>query len=231
MLPDSSPQPSVPSPQPLFIALTGGIASGKSAVADLFAERGVPVLDTDRIARDLVEPGTPGLAMIVATFGNGVLKESGELDRARLREQVFSNPAEREKLEAIMHPAIREELARRSRIAGGGYQIHVIPLLVETGRAQEYDRVLVVDCPEPVQIARLTARDGIEEPLANQMLNAQATREQRLELADDVIVNTGTLDDLNAFVDTLHKNYSLLAQRLAERSVPPPNPPPQAREG
>jgi dephospho-CoA kinase len=223
-------QPTAYSLQPLLIALTGGIASGKSAVADLFAERGVPVLDTDRIARDLVEPGAPALATIVATFGEAVLKASGELDRARLREQVFSNPAEREKLEAIMHPAIREELARRSKIAGGSYQIHVIPLLVETGRAQEYDRVLVVDCPEAVQIARLTARDGIDGTLANQMLNAQATREDRLASADDVIVNTGTLDDLDAFVDTLHKNYSLLAQRIAS-SVPPPCPPPRAGEG
>lgn len=201
---------------PLLVALTGGIASGKSVVATLFANLGVPVLDTDQIARDVVEPGSPVLALLAREFGTEILNDSGELNRARLRERVFNDPADREKLEAIMHPAIRAELARRSDRAGGDYQVHVIPLLVETGRARDYDRVLVVDCPENLQVARLMERDDIDETLANQMLNAQATREQRLENADDVIVNTGTLDDLDAFVETLHKNYALLAQRLAE---------------
>jgi dephospho-CoA kinase len=205
----------MPSRPPLLVALTGGIASGKSAVATLFANRGVPVLDTDQIARDVVEPGSPVLEKLAQEFGFEILNESGELNRAGLRERVFNNPADRQKLEAIMHPAIRAELARRTEVEGGDYQIHVIPLLIETGRAGDYDRVLVVDCPENLQVARLMERDDINETLANQMLNAQATREQRLASADDVIVNTGTLDDLDAFVETLHKNYSLLADRLA----------------
>src|SRR5262245_41243862 len=119
---------------PLLIALTGGIASGKSAVAQLFEQQGVPVLDTDQIARDVVEPGTPAFAQILEVFGRDVLDASGRLDRRSLRERVFANPQERQMLEAITHPAIREELARRSAHAGGPYQIHVIPLLIEGGR-------------------------------------------------------------------------------------------------
>ena len=204
----STPLPDLP---PLLIALTGGIASGKSAVADLFAAKGVPVLDTDQIARDVVAPGTPGLAKIVAEFGSGVLDANGQLDRARMRTLVFADPAKRMRLEAITHPAIREELARRSREADGLYQIHVIPLLVESGRADAYDRVLVVDAPERDQLQRLRSRDGTDATTAANILAAQASREARLSVADDVIVNTGTLDDLHHFVDTLHDNYELLA--------------------
>lgn len=196
---------------PLLIALTGGIASGKSAVADRFAALGVPVLDTDQIARDIVEPGTPALKKIVDAFGSEVLDADGKLDRRRMRERVFANAEERARLEAITHPAIREELARRSAQAGGSYQIHVIPLLVETQRAKEYDRVLLVDCPEEDQINRLIARDGPTEEQAHAILAAQATREQRLAAADDVIVNAGTLEDLQRFVEALHRKYLSLA--------------------
>jgi dephospho-CoA kinase len=205
-----SPPPPASS-RPLLIALTGGIASGKSAVADLFAKLGVPVLDTDQIARDVVEPGSPALAQLVAEFGADVLDASGRLDRVRMRERVFKSPEQRKRLEAITHPAIRAELARRSAHAGGDYQIHVIPLLVEGGRADAYDRVLVVDVPASHQVQRLMARDGASAAEAQRILEAQATREQRLEIADDVIVNTGGLDDLQGFVDTLHRNYSLIA--------------------
>lgn len=201
---------------PLLIALTGGIASGKSAVAELFARLDVPVLDTDQIARDVVAPGMPALGQIVAEFGADILDKQGRLDRARMRERVFSDPAQRRKLEAITHPAIREELARRSRAAGGDYQVHVIPLLVETGRAEAYDRVLVVDCPQEAQIARLVARDGASRQQAEEMLAAQVSREERLNAAHDVIENTGTLADLHGFVATLHQNYTLLAQQLAD---------------
>jgi dephospho-CoA kinase len=180
--------------RPLLIALTGGIASGKTAVAELFAKLRVPVLDTDQIARDVVAHGAPALGQLVAEFGADILDADGSLDRARMRERVFRDPQQRRKLEAITHPAIRQELARRSAAAGGDYQVHAIPLLVETGRAEAYDRVLVVDCPEEVQIARLMARDGA---------------------AHDVIENTGTLEDLERFVQTLHRNYTLLAQKLA----------------
>lgn len=203
---------------PLLIALTGGIASGKSAVADEFAKLGVPVLDTDQIARDVVAPGTPALGQLVAEFGAEILDADGRLNRAHMRERVFSDPEQRRKLEAITHPAIRAELARRSAAAGGDYQVHVIPLLVETGRGEAYDRVLVVDCPEEAQIERLLARDGADREQAEEILAAQASREERLNVAHDVIENTGTLADLQRFVQTLHVNYALLAQRLASQS-------------
>lgn len=201
-------------PPPLLIALTGGIASGKSAVASLFASLGVPVLDTDQISRDVVVPGSPTLNELVRAFGTGILDPDGRLDRARMRERVFNDPAQRQRLEAIIHPAIREELARRSQAAGGEYQIHVIPLLVETGRSDMYDRILVVDCTEEDQIKRLMARDATDREQATHILAAQASREQRLAVADDVIVNTGTVEDLPRYVETLHKNYSLLARKL-----------------
>lgn len=199
----------------LLIALTGGIASGKSAVAEEFAKLGVPVLDTDQIARDVVAPGTPALGQLVAEFGPEILDGNSRLDRAHMRERVFGDPEQRRKLEAITHPAIRAELARRSAEAGGNYQIHVIPLLVETGRADAYDRVLVVDCPEEAQLQRLQARDGSSREQAEEILAAQVSREERLEAAHDVIENTGTLADLQRFVQTLHRNYELLAQKLA----------------
>ena len=198
---------------PVLIALTGGIASGKSAVAQLFADLGTVVLDTDQIARDVVEPGTATLAQLVEEFGSGILDATGRLDRARMRSLVFTDPQQRRRLEAVMHPAIRAELQRRSRAAGGAYQIHVIPLLVEGGGSGGYDRVLVVDCPEEDQLKRLLARDGSSLEQAQAILAAQASREQRLAAADDVIVNTGTLDDLPRFVQTLHRNYELLGQR------------------
>jgi dephospho-CoA kinase len=200
---------------PLLIALTGGIASGKTAVAELFAKLGVPVLDTDQIARDVVAPGMPALGQLVAEFGPEILDADGRLDRARMRERVFGDPGQRRKLEAITHPAIRAELAQRSAAAGGDYQVHVIPLLVETGRAEAYDRVLVVDCPEAAQIERLVARDGTSRAQAEEILSAQVSREERLNAAHDVIENTGTLADLERFVETLHRNYALLAQKLA----------------
>ncbi|HEY6642296.1 dephospho-CoA kinase [Povalibacter sp.] len=198
-------------PRPLLIALTGGIASGKSAVARLFENLGVPVLDTDQIARDVVEPGMPAFAQIVESFGREALDASGRLDRRWLRERVFSDPAQRQLLESITHPAIREELARRAAAADGAYQVHVIPLLVEGGRGDLYDRILVVDCPEEQQMERLMARDQSNAEQARSILAAQASREQRLNVADDVIVNTGTLADLEQFVLTLHQNYERLA--------------------
>jgi dephospho-CoA kinase len=200
--------------RPLLIGLTGGIASGKSAVAELFAQLGAPVLDTDQIARDVVEPGTPTLAKLVAEFGSEILDANGRLDRARMRARVFADPAQRKRLEAITHPAIREELAARAQRAEGPYQIHVIPLLVESGRADLYDRVLLVDTTEEAQLQRLLARDGSSLEQARRILAAQASREDRLNAADDVIVNTGTLQDLQQFVQTLHRNYTILSERI-----------------
>lgn len=205
--------------RPLLIGLTGGIASGKSAVAELFAQLGVPVLDTDQIARDVVEPGTPTLGRLVTEFGNDILDASGRLDRARMRARVFADPEQRKRLEAITHPAIREELAARAQRAEGPYQIHVIPLLVESGRADLYDRVLLVDTSEEEQLKRLLARDGSNQEQARQILAAQASREDRLEAADDVIVNTGTLQDLHQFVQTLHRNYTVLSERINAQNL------------
>ncbi len=205
--------------RPLLIGLTGGIASGKSAVAEIFAQLGAPVLDTDQIARDVVEPGTPTLAKLVAEFGSDILDASGRLDRARMRARVFADPEQRKRLEAITHPAIREELAARAQRAQGPYQIHVIPLLVESGRADLYDRVLLVDTSEEAQLKRLLARDGSSEEQARQILAAQASREDRLDAADDVIVNTGTLQDLHQFVQTLHRNYTVLSERINAQNL------------
>ena len=196
----------------LLIALTGGIASGKSAAAELFAQHGVPVFDTDQIARDVVEPGTPTLGKLVETFGAGILDAAGRLDRAHMRERVFADPMQRHLLESITHPAIRNELARRAAAVDGGYQVHVIPLLVESGRMDAYDRVLVVDVPQEQQVSRLLAREGMNLELAHRILAAQASREARLSAADDVIVNTGTLEELRQFVLTLHRNYERLAK-------------------
>jgi dephospho-CoA kinase len=201
--------------RPLRIGLTGGIASGKTTVADLFAALGVPVLDTDQIARDVVEPGQPALAEVVAAFGPRILGPDSRLDRPRLRARVFADPDSRQRLEAILHPAIRAELARRAGAAGGPYQVWVIPLLVEGGQVDRVDRILVVDCPEAVQLARVQARDGETEASARAILTAQASRAQRLAAADDVIVNDGSEADLAGQVAALDARYRALVANRA----------------
>lgn len=197
--------------RPLSIGLTGGIASGKSAVADLFAARGVPVLDTDVIARDVVAPGSEGLARLVAAFGDAIVDERGALDRGALRTRVFADPAEREALEAIVHPLVLATLSERAGGAGGPYQVHVVPLLVETGLTDRFDRVLVVDCDPALQTERLLARDGGDREQARRMLAAQADRAARLAAADDVILNEGALESLAAPVAQLDAFYRQLA--------------------
>ena len=196
---------------PLRVALTGGIASGKTTVADLFAARGVPVIDTDVIARDVVQPGTPALAAVVEAFGIEVLGADGRLDRRRMRERIFSDAGARRRLEGILHPAIRAEMARRSLAAGGPYQVLVIPLLAEGGRRDYVDRVLLVDVPEELQVERLMLRDGVSREQATASLGAQAGRAARLAIADDVIVNTGRADDLDHEVTALDVKYRKLA--------------------
>ena len=189
------------------VALTGGIASGKTTVANLFATHGVPVIDTDVIAREVVEPGQPALAAVVDAFGTGVLAADGRLDRPRLRERIFGDAEARRRLEAILHPAIRAEMERQSRAAGGPYQVLVIPLLVEGGRRDHIDRVLVVDVPEATQIERLVRRDGVSRDQAEAALRAQASRDARLAFADDVIENTGDVAALETRVAKLHGDY------------------------
>jgi dephospho-CoA kinase len=196
---------------PYRVALTGGIASGKSTVAELFADLGVPVIDTDLIAREVVEPGQPALAEVVAAFGEDVLDVTGRLDRRRLRERIFADPQARRRLEAILHPAIRREMERRSREARGPYQLLVIPLLAEGGRRDHVDRVLLVDVPEELQVERLMRRDGVSREQAQASLGAQASRAARLAIADDVLQNTGAADDLHDAVATLHARYRALA--------------------
>ena len=198
------------------VAVTGGIASGKSAVTARFAARGVAVADADAIAHAIVAPGEPALAEIVAQFGAGVLDADGRLERARLRARVFADAAARAALEAITHPRIRAGLQAQCGAAAGEYAIAAIPLLAESARppAEAWPwlrRVLVVDAPPAVQRARLVARDGIDMVLAERMLAAQATRERRLSLASDVIVNDGTLADLQAPVARLDALYRKLA--------------------
>jgi dephospho-CoA kinase len=195
----------------LRIGLTGGIASGKSTVAGLFAARGATVLDTDVIAREVVEPGRPALGALARALGSSILDGEGRLDRAELRRRLFDDTALRRDVEAILHPAIIAELERQALAAPGPYQLFVIPLLVENRFMSIVDRVLVVDCPEEEQLRRLMARDGESRDSAERMLAAQATREQRLAAADDVIDNGGEAADLPGQVAALDATYRRLA--------------------
>jgi dephospho-CoA kinase len=197
----------------LRIGLTGGIASGKSTVAEHFAARGVTVLDTDVIAREVVVPGSHALAALVAHQGGGILDDQGRLDRAELRRRIFADAETRRDVESILHPEILRELERQSAAAPGPYQVCVIPLLVEAGLEHVVDRVLVVDCPEEVQVRRLMARDGTTRPEALRILDTQASRERRLAAADDVIDNGGATADLPARVAELDRRYRELARQ------------------
>ena len=212
--------PPPPASRAFRVALTGGIASGKTTVADLFGSLGIPLIDSDIIAREVVEPGQPALAAVTQAFGNSVLGADGRLDRRRLREIIFADAGARARLEAILHPAIRAETERQSAAAArsGPYQVLVIPLLTEGGRRDHVDRVLVVDAPEAVQVERLMARDSVTLEQAQASLRAQAQREARLQLADDVVTNNGLIDELRAQVAALHALYVKLA---AEKVVPP----------
>ena len=197
-----------------FIGLTGGIASGKSALEREFAARGVFVADADLIARQIVEPGQPALAAVVEAFGQSVLAAEGRLDRAALRARVFDDVAARRTLEAILHPLIRTQLHAQCQAAPGAYAIAVIPLLSEGGGRTGYpwlDRILVVDAPHATQKARLMQRDGIDDALAEKMIAAQASRAQRLALADDIVVNDGDFDSLHEAVAELDARYRALA--------------------
>lgn len=189
------------------IGLTGGIASGKSTVADMFAALGVPVIDTDVIAREIVAPGQPALAEIVAAFGDDLLGPDGSLDRRALRARVFADPADRHRLEGILHPRIRNRTLELAAAAGGPYQVIVVPLLVESGFDRQVDEVVVVDCPEAEQRRRLMTRDGETAQQVSRMLAAQVGRAARIASADAVIDNSGDLRATRAQVQALHQRY------------------------
>ncbi|MFF2047491.1 dephospho-CoA kinase [Stenotrophomonas bentonitica] len=198
------------------IGLTGGIAAGKSEVSRRFEALGITVADADLAARAVVAPGSEALARIAAHFGKNILLADGQLDRAALRARIFDSAQERQALEAITHPAIRHLLRQTCEQAEGPYAIAAIPLLTEAGGRQQYpwlDRILVVDVPVAVQHARLMQRDGIDAALADRMIAAQASREARLALADDVVVNDGHPDHLQAHVERLDRAYRELAAR------------------
>jgi len=199
--------------RPFRIALTGGIASGKSIVADMFAELGAAIIDTDVIARELVQPGAAALDEIRARFGDEFIGPSGELDRAAMRKLIFVDDQSRQDLEAILHPRIGAEVRRQAELAGGRYQIIVVPLLLGSPLLHYVDRVLVVDCDEETQLERLLARDTGTVEQARRILAAQAGRQERLDIADDVIRNIGSLADTERQVKKLDKRYRRMTRR------------------
>jgi dephospho-CoA kinase len=195
----------------LTIALTGGIGSGKTSVSERLAHLGVPIIDADLIARELVAPGTTALMEIKQAFGSAVVDAEGELDRPALRRLIFHDTAQRERLEEILHPKIRQQMLNRLTELTAAYAVLVIPLLAESKKDWPVDRVLLVDCPEPLQLERIRSRDKIPDQLIQQMISAQASRQQRLAIADDVIENSGDLQRLNQATDSMHDFYLKLA--------------------
>ena len=194
-------------PNVFTVVLTGGIASGKTAVSDCFSRMGVPVIDTDRIARQVVEPGQPALKLISELFGPDYLDTGGRLDRRKMREAIFSNPAMKSRLEGILHPRIAEKVIERVSEVEAPYCLLVIPLYAESRAYEWINRVLVVDVSEEVQLKRVMARDKISRKHAQSILDAQSTRQQRITLADDIIDNSGDLNELEEKVKKLHKYY------------------------
>ncbi len=210
-----------PRTQPLVIGLTGGIGSGKSTVADLFAARGASLIDTDLIAHALTGPKGGAMTQIAEQFGPGVIAADGRLDRAAMRNLAFSDAGARRRLEAILHPMIRAESQRQLAVAQGTYVVLVVPLLVESGAWRERaDRLLVVDCPTETQITRVMSRSQLDRTQVEAILAAQASRAARLAAADDVVDNSGSADALPAQVAALDAVYLALAQSLAGHHPP-----------
>jgi dephospho-CoA kinase len=198
----------------LIIGLTGGVAAGKSSVSALFAGLGVPVIDADVLARQLVEPGTPGLAAVIDLFGAEFLTNEGQLDRIALRQHVFASPQRRRQLETLLHPRILAAMREQARQAPPApYLLFVIPLLQETGQHDQVDRVLLVDCPLSEQRRRLIQRDGLDPALADALIASQASRKQRLQIADDILSNANAEDrqHLPHRIQQLHTRYAQLA--------------------
>ncbi|HBA65645.1 MAG TPA: dephospho-CoA kinase [Methylococcaceae bacterium] len=197
----------------LKIGLTGGIGSGKTTIADLFAELNVPVIDADDIAREVVAPGSQALEQIRHAFGEGVIAGDGSLDRGAMRELVFADTEQKRKLEAIVHPMVRQRILKRVASLDASYCIICVPLLVESGMVDLVDRVLVVDCSVETQIERVTKRDRLDEKIVRAMIASQATREQRKALANDLIDNASTDSMLAEQVKKLHNLYLYLSIR------------------
>jgi dephospho-CoA kinase len=196
----------------LVVGLTGGIGSGKSAAADEFARLGATVVDTDAIAHDLTGPGGAAVPEVLRLFGEAFVDASGAMDRKRMRDLVFTDAKEKQRLEALLHPMIRAESARRIAAATGPYALLVVPLLIESGGYRErVGRVLVVDCPEAIQMTRVRQRSGLPEGDIRRIMASQVQREKRLAVADDVIDNSGPISALQQQVRELHENYLKLA--------------------
>lgn len=192
----------------LVVGLTGGIGSGKSVAAGEFARSGATVVDTDAIAHELTAPEGAALPHLKSLFGEAFILSSGAMDRGKMRARVFSDPAAKRALEALLHPMIRDESRRRIAAATGPYVIHVVPLLIESpDYRNRVDRVLVIDCPESTQVARARARSGLSDDEVRAIIATQVSRAQRLAAADDVIDNSGTLDALRQQVTALHQKY------------------------
>jgi dephospho-CoA kinase len=196
----------------LVVGLTGGIGSGKSAAADEFARLGATVVDTDAIAHELTGPGGAAVAEVKHQFGSEFVDATGAMDRKRMRELVFSDPAQKQRLEALLHPMIRAESARRIGVATGPYTLLVVPLLVESaGYRERVGRVLVVDCPEDLRVARVRQRSALPEAEIRRIIASQVQRDKRMAAADDVIDNSRTIAAMQQRVRELHENYLKLA--------------------
>ena len=199
----------------LVIGVTGGIGSGKTTVANLFSSLGAPVIDADELAKQVVAPGQPAYEEILQHFGATILGKSGELDRRRLRERIFSDPAKRDRLEAIVHPRVYAQMKLLLDCLEAPYAIVVVPLLIESGARELVDRVLVVDSPEELQIQRTQRRDGTTRAAVKKILAAQLDRSARLSAADDVIENDTSMEALEKVVSRLHRQYLSEAERIA----------------
>ncbi|AID24002.1 dephospho-CoA kinase [Salmonella bongori] len=202
------------------VALTGGIGSGKSTVADAFADLGITVIDADIIARQMVEPGQPALNAIAEHFGSELIASDGTLRRRALRERIFSHPEEKAWLDALLHPLIQQETRRQLQQATSPYVLWVVPLLVENGLYQQANRVLVVDVTPETQLKRTMQRDEVTREHVKDILAAQTTREARLAVADDVIDNNGAPDAIASDVARLHASYLKLASQFVSQEKP-----------
>lgn len=200
----------------LVVGLTGGIGSGKSAACQVFSNLGVPVIDTDEISRSLTQIGAPALKLIRKAFGDSFFHPDGALDRACLRQRIFSSPEDKLRLEGILHPLIRQEAVRQLASLTSNYAIIAVPLLLETGAYNDLiQRILLIDCPEQQQIERVMKRSAVSEAEVKAILSNQASRQARIKAADEIIVNDGTVAELELKVTEVHDAYLILASKTA----------------